>query len=160
MDTRLHRRSVVINPRCFNLCAVAWIPERAHCHSRDETTVCQQQKGPDPLLLLSVDRKKRGHGLKSPPCLLKTSESPPYPPVKTFVKSHFPLIKYSSVLQMYAWITCHALSPWRSAPRWCSQAVRKLPYWNTLLRVTVMPRRGPALCTRHIQELGVEKLWI
>lgn len=40
--------------------------------------------------------------------------------VKTFVKSYFPLIKYSSVLQMYAWITCHTLSLLRMAPRWCS----------------------------------------
>lgn len=39
------------------------------------------------------------------------------PLVKTFVKSYFPLIKYSSVLQMYAWITCHTLSLLRMAPR-------------------------------------------
>lgn len=46
----------------------------------------------------------------------------PTPPllVKTYVKSYFPLIKYSSVLQMYAWITCHTLSLLRMAPRWCS----------------------------------------
>lgn len=39
------------------------------------------------------------------------------PLVKTFAKSYFPLIKYSSVLQMYAWITCHTLSLLRTAPR-------------------------------------------
>lgn len=37
--------------------------------------------------------------------------------VKTFVKSYFPLIKYSCVLQMYAWITCHTLSLLGMAPR-------------------------------------------
>lgn len=50
------------------------------------------------------------------------SKNPTTPPwlVKTYVKSYFPLIKYSSVLQMYAWITCHTLSLLRMAPRWCS----------------------------------------
>lgn len=52
--------------------------------------------------------------------------------VKTFVKSYFPLIKYSFVLHMHAWIRCHTLSLFRVAPHWCSSAVRKLPYWNTL----------------------------
>lgn len=42
------------------------------------------------------------------------------PLVKTILKSHFPLIKYSFVLQMYAWIRCHTLFLFRIAPCWCS----------------------------------------
>lgn len=51
-----------------------------------------------------------------PQPLQKTPTTPPWL-VKTYVKSYFPLIKYSSVLQMYAWITCHTLSLLRMAPR-------------------------------------------
>lgn len=54
-----------------------------------------------------------------PQPLQKNPTTPPWL-VKTYVKSYFPLIKYSSVLQMYAWITCHTLSLLRMAPRWCS----------------------------------------
>lgn len=71
--------------------------------------------------------------------------------VKTILKSHFPLIKYSFVLQMYAWIRCHTLFLFPIAPCWCSQAARKLPYWNILLVVTTVPNFTSVLHTWHIQ---------
>lgn len=81
-------------------------------------------------------------------CKLRRTFSPL---VRTILKSHFPLIKYSSVLQMYAWIRCHTLFWFRIAPCWCSEAAGKLPYWNISLTVTTGPNFASVLHTWHSQ---------